>query len=98
MRLTITRSCNDFRAAQQNTYRSSLTNSCGQGIEVVSDGSQTTRATLGVHQVFLKVLDSYRGSESPGKWSTVGFHYGPGKLVRRGDVLDGAVKMRLVPG
>jgi hypothetical protein len=46
--------------------------------------------------VSLKVLDFYGGSGGRGQWSVGGFHYGPGKRLKSGDVLKGVVRLQLV--
>ena len=89
---------NDFRSAKRNVYWASLTNQLGQGVKVISDGEQTLRCTLGVHGVSFKVLDYYGGSGGRKQWSVFGFHYGPGKLIKTGDVLKGTVRCKLVGG
>jgi hypothetical protein len=85
--------CNDFRSTKRHIYTASLTNNEGQGVQVFSDGSQHVRATVGVHDISLKVLDYYGGAPltSNGIWP-----YGPGRLIKTGDVLKGAVRLKLV--
>ena len=86
---------NDFRSAKRNIYLAELTNKEGQGIEVVSDGMQSVRATLGTHEIHLKVLDYYGGMS----WTYhSGYHYGPGRLVKTGEVLRGTVRLRFLTG
>lgn len=87
--------CNDFRSAKRGMLRASLRNPRGEGIDVVSDGSQTLRCSLGVHSVSVKVLDYYGGSGGQKEWSVQGFHYGPGRHIRPGDILTGVVRIRL---
>jgi hypothetical protein len=41
-------------------------------------------------------LDFYGGSGGKNQWSVLGFHYGPGKLIKTGDVLKGTVRLQLV--
>ncbi|HTQ11020.1 MAG TPA: glycoside hydrolase family 2 TIM barrel-domain containing protein [Fimbriimonadaceae bacterium] len=88
--------CNDFRSTKQHIYWATVTNALGQGIKVVSDGSQDVRAAVGVHGVAINVLDYWGGSGPPGHWSVEGFHYGPGHLIKSGDVLKGTVRMQLL--
>jgi hypothetical protein len=87
---------NDFRSAKRDIYWASLSNKLGQGVKVISDGTQSVRCTLGVHGVSLKVLDYYGGTGGKNEWSVLGFHYGPGKLIKTGDVLKGTVRLQLV--
>ena len=85
--------CNDFRSVKRHIYTASLTNKEGEGIEVFSDGTQHVRATIGTHEIHFKVLDYYGGS----CWTYHGgFHYGPGRLVKSGEVLKGTVKLKLL--
>ena len=85
--------CNDFRSTKRHIYTASLTNKEGQGVEVFSDGSQHVRATVGMHEIHLKVLDYYGGSAYT---YNDGFHYGPGRLIKTGEVLKGTVRLKLL--
>jgi beta-galactosidase len=87
---------NDFRSAKRNLLRGALTNAEGQGLEVVSDGTQTLRCILGPHFVTVHVLDFYGGTGGPKEWSVLGFHYGPGKWLKAGDKVEGVVRMRML--
>jgi beta-galactosidase len=89
---------NDFRSAKRGIYWASLTNKLGQGVKVLSDGTQIVRCTLGVHGVRFSVLDFYGGSGGKNEWSVLGFHYGPGKLIKTGDILKGTVRLQLLGG
>jgi hypothetical protein len=85
--------CNDFRSVKRHIYTASLTNKAGEGIQVISDGAQHVRATVGIHEIHFKALDFYGGSA----WTYHGgFHYGPGRLVKSGEVLKGTVRMKLL--
>ena len=60
----------------------------------LADGTQHVRATVGVHEVQLKVLDFYGGTA----WTYhEGYHYGPGRRVKTGDVLKGTVRLKFLP-
>ncbi|MDR3689734.1 MAG: glycoside hydrolase family 2 TIM barrel-domain containing protein [Fimbriimonas sp.] len=85
--------CNDFRSTKRNVYWASVTNSAGQGVRVISDGTQHIRATIGVHGVSLKVLDFYGGLGGPKDWAVEGFHYGAGRLIKTGEVVSGRVRL-----
>lgn len=85
--------CNDFRSTKRHIYTARLTNKAGQGVEVFSDGSQHVRAALGMYDVSLKVLDYYGGAG----WTARGcWHYGPGRLIKTGEVLKGTVRLKLL--
>ena len=60
---------------------------------MVSDGTQHVRATVDTHEIHFKVLDYYGGSAFT---YHTGFHYGPGRLVKTGEVLRGVVRLRLL--
>jgi hypothetical protein len=84
--------CNDFRSTKRHIYTASLTNKSGRGIQVVSDGSQHVRASVGMHEIKLRVLDYYGGTA----WTyREGFHYGPGRKITAGEVLRGTVRLQL---
>jgi hypothetical protein len=86
--------CNDFRGTKRHITRASLTGRTGQGLEVVSDGTQHIRATLGVHEIALTVLDYYGGAATGyTEWDDV---YGEGRRLAPGDVLGGHVWLRLL--
>jgi hypothetical protein len=85
--------CNDFRSVKRHIYTASLTNKKGQGVEIISDGTQHVRATIGTHAIKLKVLDYYGGSA----WTYHGgFHYGPGRLIKSGETLKGKVRLKFL--
>jgi hypothetical protein len=88
--------CNDFRSCKRNVISASLTNAEGHGIELVSNGNQHLRATMGEFKASFKVLDYYGGSGGPGQWSVQGFHYGAGKLLKDRDVVEGKVCVILI--
>jgi beta-galactosidase len=85
--------CNDFRSTKRFIYTAGLTNKEGEGVRVISAGTQHIRATVGQHAIHLKVLDYYGGVAVSGD-----FHYGPGRLIKTGEVLKGAVKLKLLAG
>jgi beta-galactosidase len=85
--------CNDFRSTKRNVYTASLTDSLGQGIKVFGGGTQHIRVSAGTHEMHLKVLDYYGGTS----WTyQEGFHYGPGRTVKKGEVLSGTVRFKLL--
>ena len=62
-------------------------------MKVFSDGTQHVRATVGVHEIHFKVLDYYGGTA----WTYHnGWHFGPGRLVKTGEVLKGTVRLKLL--
>jgi hypothetical protein len=87
--------CNDFRSTKRHIYRASLTNPQGAGIQVISDGSESLRATLGATTLAVKIMDHFDGS--PAEINEYVGVYGTGQPIKPGDTLQGAVKFRLLP-
>ncbi len=86
---------NDFRSTKRNIYTASLTDGEGQGVQVVSDGTQHVRASVATHEIQLEVLDFYGGMS----WTyNNGYHYGPGRTIKPGEVLEGTVRLRMLAG
>lgn len=85
---------NDFRSSKRGIYWASLAGP-GGAVKVVSDGTQTVRCSLTPHEAALKVLDYYGGSGGPKEWSVLGFQYGAGRLIKTGETVKGAVRMKL---
>jgi hypothetical protein len=85
---------NDFRSTKRHIYRASLTCPTGPGVEIVSDGTQHVRATLGVHEVTLTALDFYGGTATGyAEWDNV---YGEGRRLRPGEEINGRLVLRLL--
>ena len=70
-----------------------MINKEGQGIRIFSDGTQHVRATVGMHDIHLKVLDYYGGTAFT---YHEGYHYGAGRLVKPGEILKGTVRLKLL--
>jgi hypothetical protein len=70
-----------------------LTNKEGEGIRVISDGTQHVRATVGTHVIHLKVLDYYGGVAFSGD-----YHYGFGRMIKTGEILKGTVRLKFLGG
>jgi beta-galactosidase len=87
--------CNDFRSTKRNLYQATIQNQAGQGIKLISDGTQHIRAMVGIHDIRINILDFYGGSGPLKNWANVGFHYGPGKLIRSGEAVKGVVRIQL---
>ena len=88
--------CNDFRSVKRNVYWASLTGPDGAGVRVLSDGHQHVRATVSIHSIGVKILDYYGGSAMGfPEWDLV---YGNGHAIKTGDVLEGTVRLQLLPG
>ena len=87
--------CNDFRSTKRHIYRASLTNPQGAGILVISDGSDSLRATLGPATLAVKIMNHFDGS--PGGINEYDGQYGTGKPIKPGDVLQGVIRFQLLP-
>jgi hypothetical protein len=88
--------CNDFRGTKRHISRASLTCPTGQGVEILSDGTQHIRATLGVHEITLVVLDFYGGAATGyTEWDDV---YGEGRRLHTGEEISGRIWLRLLTG
>jgi hypothetical protein len=87
--------CNDFRSTKRHIYRASLTNPQGAGIQVISDGGQSLRATMGPDTLAVNVMDYFDGS--PAEINEYVGVYGTGRPIKPGDVLEGVVKLQLLP-
>ena len=88
--------CNDFRSTKRHIYRASLTNPQGAGIQVISDGSDSLRATMGPATLAVKIMNHFDGS--PGGINEYDGQYGTGKPIKPGDVLQGVVRFQLQAG
>ena len=88
--------CNDFRSVKRNVYRASLTGPDGSGVRVLSDGHQHVRATVSTHSIGVKILDYYGGAATgASEWDGA---YGNGHAIKTGDILNGTVRLQLLPG
>jgi beta-galactosidase len=85
---------NDFRSSKRGVYWASLSGP-GGAVKVVSDGTQTVRCAVTPHEVRLNVLDFYGGSGGPKEWSVVGFQYGAGRLIKKGETVKGTVRLKI---
>jgi hypothetical protein len=56
-------------------------------------GGSHIRVNMGTNEIHLKVLDYYGGSAYT---YSGGFHYGPGRLIKTGEVLKGTVRLKLL--
>jgi hypothetical protein len=87
--------CNDFRSTKRHICHASLTNPQGAGIRVISDGGQSLRATMGPDTLGVNVMDYFDGS--PAEINEYVGVYGTGQPIKPGDVLQGVVKLQLLP-
>ena len=84
----------DFRSTKRNINWAALKALRGSAIQIVSDGTQSVRATLEGDRISLCVNDWYGGTGSGlGEWET---NYGKGRLIKSGEKLESTVHLRLV--
>ena len=76
----------------------------GYAVDAAADGTRGPTPTLrngaaGFNsQLLTRPITRYGGSGGRKEWSVLGFHYGPGKLIKTGDVLKGTVRLQLLGG
>jgi len=87
--------CNDFRSTKRHIYQARLTNPQGAGIRVISDGSDSLRATLGPAALAVKIMNRFDGS--PAGINEYDGQYGIGQPIKPGNVLQGVVRFQLLP-
>lgn len=86
---------NRFRSTKRNIYWTSVTSGDGSGIEIISNGRQHIRARVGDFSVRLYVNDYFGGAAvGTSEWDDL---YGVGRELLPGDVLQGLVRVRLLP-
>jgi hypothetical protein len=86
--------CNDFRSTKRNIYLASLTSADGDGVEVISNGTQHVRATVGPSSVHFHIHDFFGGSNvRTSEWDDL---YGHGSAIKSGEVLEGTARLRLL--
>jgi hypothetical protein len=85
---------NDFRSTKRNIYLASLTSAEGDGVQVVSNGTQHVRAVAGPYSIRLHINDYFGGSYvKTSEWDDL---YGYGRALKSGDVLEGVARIRLL--
>jgi beta-galactosidase len=85
--------CNDFRSTKRHINWAAIGYPDGPAVLVESDGSQSARAMVQSDRISLYINDWYGGTGA-GLWEWVS-NYGKGKLVRKGDVIESTVRLRL---
>ena len=84
------RGCNDFRSSKYNVLEASLTDGAGAGVQVLSDGRQSVRATGAA----FRVNDFFNGGGESFLQGQYGHDY---RTLRPGDTLTGTTHLRLLP-
>ncbi len=72
--------CNDFRGTKRHIYWASLLNPEGAGIKVISDGSDSIRATMGADTLAVNVMNHFDGS--PAGINEYTGQYGTGQRIK----------------
>lgn len=84
----------DFRSTKRHIDWASLQCPSGAAVQVISDGTQHSRATLETDRIAWFVNDWYGGTGSGlGEWEG---NYGKGRLVKTGEHIESTVRLRLV--
>ena len=89
--------CNDFRSVKRNIYWASITNSAGTGHQDSVRRRLSTSAPLsGFTTSLSRCWTSTAAQASRADGWPAAFHYGPGRLLKTGDVLKGTVGLELL--
>lgn len=87
---------NDFRSTKRNIEHASITDADGYGLFIESNGEQHLRAGVEPERISLFVSDWFGGTASrAGEWQE---NYGQGRLLKKGDRLEGILHLRLMEG
>lgn len=91
---------NDFRGTKRHINWAGISYEDGTGVLIDSDGSQHVRATVETDRISVCVNDWYGGIYA-GRWRPIDLtcfsaNYTDGKVIKKGDVLESVVKLRLV--
>ncbi|HTQ09390.1 MAG TPA: hypothetical protein VMI31_04905, partial [Fimbriimonadaceae bacterium] len=87
---------NDFRSTKRHVLSASITYPTGEGVGILSDGTQALRAVVETDRISVNVSDWYGGTNvGYGEW--IG-NYGRGKQINPGDVLESALRLQLKSG
>jgi beta-galactosidase len=87
---------NDFRSTKRNIYMASLTSADGAGMEIISNGTQHLRATVGTFSICLHINDYFGGSNvGTSEWDDL---YGNGHRLKPGEVVEGMTRVRMLGG
>jgi len=87
---------NDFRSTKRNIKYASITDADEYGLFIESNGEQHLRAGVESERISLFVNDWFGGTAShAGEWQE---NYGTGRLLKKGDRLEGTLHLRLMEG
>lgn len=90
----------DFRSTKRRINWTSIRYPDGVGVLIESDGTQHVRAMVETDRISLHINDFFGGS-NVGRWAPRDLtcfsdNYGTGRLIKRGDVLESKVRLRIV--
>ena len=89
--------CNDFRSTKRHIRWASLGYADGPAVLVISDGSQSVRATVESDRIAFHINDWYGGTHV-GLWEWTS-NYGEGKPITAGQTIESTVQLQLAaPG
>ncbi len=86
--------CNDFRSSKQNVLSAALVSPDGLALQVLSDGSQNTRAFVHNQRVNL-LVDDFQGGPSE-KFMSQTYGKGNRKEIKYGESFGGTIRLNLV--
>jgi len=87
---------NDFRSTKRNIEHASITGADGFGLYIDSNGEQHVRAGVESERISVFISDWFGGTASQaGEWHE---NYGQGRLLKKGDHLQGTIRLRLILG
>lgn len=87
---------NMYRSTKRGLLRATVTNDAGQGWEILSDGSQNLRASVGTDRITVYVSDFYGGA--PDDLYEFVVNYGNGKVLHSGDHLHSVLRLHRLNG
>lgn len=87
---------NMYRSTKRGLLSAKVTNATGQGWEILSDGSQSLRASVGTNHITVYVNDYYGGA--PDDLYEFLVNYGDGKTLNSGDHLRSVLRLHRLKG
>lgn len=86
--------CNDFRSTKRHIRWASLGYADGPSVLVISDGSQSARATVESDRMAFHINDWYGGTHV-GLWEWIR-NYGEGRPITAGQTIESTVRLQIV--
>jgi hypothetical protein len=86
--------CRDFRSTKFHIFQTTLSNADGHGVQVISDGTQNTRAYVNDSRINL-LIDDFSGGPSEGFMSHY-FGKAARKQLKHDESFSGRIRLRLI--